>query len=87
MDLHVVDPDKYQPGLYHMNSIVHEKVLKSSSSYVVYCTTVFQDFFKDSVTLFCTCAGSGKGKAADGQPRASLPKEALSVFLGRFQNT
>jgi hypothetical protein len=82
MDLCEADPSKYQPGIHFIKRVSHERALKSSSSYLIYAIAIFHDYFDDSVTLYCTCAGSEKGRAADGHARASLPKEALSVFLG-----
>jgi hypothetical protein len=78
----VVEPKKFNGNLYHISKISHERALVSSRSYTAYATAVLDDYFKPSVSLFCTCSGSLKGRGADGNERASLPKEALEVFLG-----
>jgi hypothetical protein len=85
MDISVADPDKYPPGLYQIQIDCHKKALQSSTSYSIYTNKIFDDFFKPSVSLYCSCAGSLRGKGADGVQRASLPKEALDVFLGNSQ--
>jgi hypothetical protein len=79
----VVEPQKFNGNLYHISKISHERALVSSRSYTAYATAVLDDYFKPSVSLFCTCSGSLKGRGADGNERASLPKEALEVFLGK----
>jgi hypothetical protein len=83
LDLSVVEPKKFNGNLYHISKISHERALVSSRSYTAYATAVLDDYFKPSVSLFCTCSGSLKGRGADGNERASLPKEALEVFLGK----
>jgi hypothetical protein len=80
--LSVMDPENYRSAKYHVPKVAREKALKTCKTYTAYATALLPEFFKPSVTLFCTCTGSIKGKAADGNVRASLPKEALAVFLG-----
>lgn len=77
-----MDPENYRSAKYHVPKVAREKALKTCKTYTAYATALLPEFFKPSVTLFCTCTGSIKGKAADGNVRASLPKEALAVFLG-----
>jgi hypothetical protein len=81
----VVEPKRYNRNLYHISKISHERALVSCRSYTAYATAVLDDYFKPSVTLFCTCTGSSKGRAADRNQRASLPKEALDVFVGKYK--
>jgi hypothetical protein len=68
---------------FHISKQSHERAIKTSRTYTAYATAVLHDYFKSSVTMFCTCIGSSKGKAADGHERASLPKVALEAFLGK----
>jgi hypothetical protein len=73
---------KHCRNTYHIPKIAHERALKSCRSYTAYATAVLHDLFKPSVTMLCTCTGYSKGRAADGNDRASLPNEAIAVFFG-----
>jgi len=79
-----MDSETCRSAKYYLPKVAREKALKTCKTYTAYTTALLPEFFKPSVSLFCTCTGSSKGMAADGNVRASLPKEALAVFLGEI---
>jgi len=87
LDLCGAEPIQHSRNTYHIPQVSHERALKSCRSYTAYATAVLHDFFKPSVTMFCTCTGYSKGRAAEGIERASLPKEATEVFFGNSYMT
>jgi hypothetical protein len=74
-----VDSDDVGKFFVDTNTLTKAQACKTMGTYT---TTLLQGFFKYSITIFCTCNGSGRGKSADGQERAGLPKAPFNVFIG-----
>lgn len=69
---------------YFVQKEVVEHALRNSDSYLEYTVTLFDAFIVHDVALLCVWADYTNEDVDDGHVRASLPAEAMTVFLSKF---
>lgn len=62
-----------------------EFALNSSISFYEYTTTLFDNFIDRDIALLCSWGDYGNDDCDDGNVRACLPMEAMTIFLGKTQ--
>lgn len=69
---------------YFVPTVIVDSAMKNSESYLDYAVTLFDNYINPDVARLCTWGDYSNDNIADGNVRASLPLEAMSVFLGKF---
>lgn len=73
-----------QSNTFFVPKEVVESALKNSDSYLEYATDLFDAYINPDVALLCTWGDYTNDDVDDGHVRASLPTEAMTVYLGTF---
>jgi hypothetical protein len=73
---------RHKKGLFVVPKRARQDLQLKANTYVNYATSLFYEFFQESVTMYCTLRGHCSGRTPDGHARAALPQDAVNAFIG-----
>lgn len=74
----------YQSGTYLISYEVLRSAKELSANYLDYARMIFEALFDMEIAIYCKCEGTNSGDGPDCFLRATIPREAINVFLGKF---